>query len=157
MLENEVLNVNHQVEIAAGRRYYQGMVTYSGTEESLSLVVGIVNMKSEQLHVLKLNDHYTALYTLDHQAEDSSVLAMALMVPSSYLKLTGETKDKGEGVTQSYYALLDASPGDPVPYRFYSLWEQEDQKWSSSMEIENFLKTEAERWTQSVVYPGQHH
>ena len=157
MLENEVLNVNHQVEIAAGRRYYQGLVTYSGTEESFSLVVGIVNMKSDQLHVLKLNDHYTALYTLDHQAEDSTMLAMALMVPSSYLKLTGETKDMGEGVTQTYYALLDASPGDPVPYRFYSLWEQEDQKWSSSMEIENFLKTEAERWTQSVVYPGQHH
>ena len=157
MLENEILNVNHQIEIAAGRRYYQGLVTYTGTEESLSLVVGIVNMKSDQLHVLKLNDHYTGLYTLDHQAEDSTMLAMALVVPNSYLLETGETNDKGEGVIQTYYALLDASPGDPVPYRFYSLWEKEDQKWTSPTEIENFLKTEAERWTQSVVYPGQHH
>jgi hypothetical protein len=151
-VDDQVLEVEHQIGIAAGSRFYQGMVTYTGTEEAMKLVVGIVNMKSEQLHVLELDEQYTGLYTMDHQAEDGSLLTMALVVPTSYLIQTAETRDEGDGVIQTYYALLDASPGEPISYRFYSLWETEDQRWSSAEEIESYFKNEALRWTQSVVY-----
>lgn len=151
-VEDQVLEVEHQIGIAAGRHFYQGMVTYTGTEEGMKLVVGIVNMLSEELHVLELDEQYTGLYTMDHQAADGSLLTMALVVPSSYLIRTDETSDEGDGVIQTYYALLDASPGDALNYRFYSLWEKEDQRWSSVEEIESYLKKEAQRWTQSVVY-----
>ena len=61
----------------------------------MDLVAGIVNMKSKELHVLKLGDHHTALFTHDLQAEDTTLLAMALMVPNQYLiRLRG---DKGAG------------------------------------------------------------
>lgn len=152
MVEDHSLNVTHQIEIIAGRHYFQGMVTYSGTEASLALVPGIVNMKSSALHVTKLNDQYTALITLDHQSEDGSLLGMALVVPNAYLRSTGETPNEGEGIIQTYYAVLDASPDEQVPYRFYALWEKEDPRWSSLEEIQTYLKTEANRWTQSVVY-----
>ncbi|MEA3463245.1 MAG: DUF4861 domain-containing protein [Bacteroidota bacterium] len=151
-VEDQVLEVTHQIGIAAGRHFYQGMVTYTGTEEAMKLVVGIVNMLSEELHVLELNEQYTGLYTMDHQSEDGSLLTMALVVPTSYLIRTAETRNEGDGIIQTYYALLDASPGEPINYRFFSLWENEDQRWSSREEIEKYLKTEAERWTQSVVY-----
>jgi len=147
-----LLNVNHQIEIVAGRQYYRGIVTYNGSEIPLELVPGIVNMKSSSLSVIKLNDQYTALVTFDHQSEDGSLLAMALMVPESYLKSTGESRNEGEGIIQTYYALLDASPGESLAYRFYSFWENEDPKWSSLEEIQNYLRDDAERLTQSVVY-----
>ncbi|MCK5067132.1 MAG: DUF4861 family protein [Bacteroidales bacterium] len=149
------LDVTHHVEIVAGRHYYQGTVSYQGTNETLQLVPGIVNMKSDQLHVLKLNDQYTALFTHDTQSEDGSLLAMALVVPITYLASSGETRDEGEGITQTYYAALEAPPGEPVPYRFYALWEKEDPKWASLKEVSEYLKTEAERWTQSVVYANR--
>jgi hypothetical protein len=149
------LDVTHHVEIVAGRHYYQGTVSYLGTDEILQLVPGIVNMKSDQLHVLKLNDQYTALLTHDTQSEDGSILAMALMVPTTYLASTGETRDEGEGITQTYYAALEAPTGEPIPYRFYALWEKEDAKWASLTEVSEYLKTEAERWTQSVVYANR--
>lgn len=152
MVEDLSLNVTHQIEIIAGRHYYQGLVTYSGSEVPLALVPGIVNMKSNTLHETKLNDQYSALFTLDHQSEDGSLLAMALLVPNVYLRSTGETPNEGEGIIQTYYAVLDVSPGEPVPYRFYALWEKEDPRWSSLEEIQNYLITEANRWTQSVVY-----
>jgi len=154
-LDGQALNVTQQIEIIAGRRCFQSNVLYDGTEESLALVAGIVNMKSKELHVSKLNDQYTALITLDHQSEDGSLLAMALVVANPYLKSHGETRNEGEGIIQTYYALLDASPGESIPYRFYALWEHEDPLWSSLEEITNYLKMEAERWTQSVVYAGQ--
>lgn len=151
-VEDLSLHVTHQIEIIAGRHYYQGLVSYSGSEAPLALVPGIVNMKSDTLYKTKLNDQYSALFTLDHQSEDETLLAMALVVPHANLKSTGECRNEGEGIIQTYYAVLDVSPGEPVPYRFYALWEREDPRWSSLEEIQNYLKTEADRWTQSVVY-----
>jgi hypothetical protein len=146
------LEVTQHVEIVAGRHFYQGTVLYQGTNEALQLVPGIVNMKSEKVHVWKLDEQYTALLTHDRQSEDSSYLAMALMVPTDYLISTGETREEGEGITQSYFAALEARPQEAVSYRFYALWEGEDARWASLEEIKNYLHHEAERWTQSVAY-----
>jgi len=151
-VEELSLNVIHHVEIVGGRHYYQGTVVYQGTEDTLQLVPGIVNMKSELLHVLKLDEQYTALLTHDKQSEDSTFLAMALLVPTSYLVSTGETRDVGEGITQTYYAVMETCPGDQLSYRFYALWEGEDSRWASLKEVEDYLRNEADRWTQSVVY-----
>ena len=149
---DQVVDVTQQVEIVAGRRCYQSLVSYEGSDVPLSLVVGIVNMKSDRLHLLELDANYTALYTLDRQSEDSTFLAMALVVPTRYLVRTGETRNEGEGVIQTYYAQLEASPGEWVPYRFYALWEKENPLWRSGNEVEAYLKTEAERWSQSVIF-----
>ncbi len=152
MVNDQSLNVNHQVEIIAGRHYYQGLVSYTGSEQELSLVTGIVNISSDSLYVLNLDNNYIGLFTLDFQAADSSMLAMALIVPSTYLLSYGATRDEGEGITQTYYVVLEAQPDDPVPYRFYALWEKEDSRWASPKEVSEFLKSEAERWTQSLKY-----
>ena len=149
-VEEEVLDVVQQIEIAAGKYYYESLVSYTGSSEILELVPGIVNMKSDTLYVLELNERFSALLTHDHQSEDNTLLAMALMVPSALLNEYGETKEVGEGVTQTYYAALKAQSDQPVPYRFYSLWELEDSRWSSLEEITKFLKSEADCWANEV-------
>ena len=149
------VNVSHQIQIVAGRPCYGNLVTYSGTEESPALVPGIVNMKSDSLYVLELNDQFTALLTHDHQSEDGSLLSMALIVPSTYLVSTAKTSDEGDGVTQTYYACLDAKPNESQLYRFYAFWEKEDPLWASLEEIESYLQTEAERLSQSIIYLNQ--
>ncbi|MEN8229164.1 MAG: DUF4861 family protein [Bacteroidota bacterium] len=154
-VQDSLLEVSHQIEIVAGRHYYQSSVTYSGSDLSLDLVPGIVNMKSDTLYVLTLNDYYTGFITHDYQAEDTTLMAMAIMVPTGYLKAHGETKRSGPGVTQTYYAVLDAQPDQPIPYRFYALWEKEDPRWASLEEITDFLISEADRWAQSVRFEIQ--
>lgn len=151
-VEDMKLEVNHQIEITAGRHYYQSEVSYNGTDQILHLVPGIVNMKSKEVYLERLDDNYSALFTHDLQAEDTTMLAMALMVSNTYLKSTGEAPKKGKGITKSYYAVLDASPGESITYRFYSLWEKEDERWASKEEVLAFLRAEAERWSQSVIY-----
>lgn len=150
-----LVNVSHQIQIVAGRPCYGNLVIYSGTEESMDLVPGIVNMKSDSLYVLELNDQFTALLTHDHQSEDGSLLAMALIVPSTYLVFTGKTSDEGAGITQTNFASLDARPDEAQLYRFYAFWEKEDPLWASMEEIEIYLQTEAERLSQSIIYLNQ--
>jgi len=144
------VNVNHQILITGGCRYYQSSVTHSGADLPLSLVPGIVNMKSDTLHVFELNESYTCLMTHDHQSEDATMLTMALMVQTNRLKSYGEAKEQGEGVTQTYYAVLDTKSGIAVPYRFYALWEKEDPSWANLEEVKAFLKSEADSWTQAL-------
>jgi len=146
-VEEHTLHVDHRIDIVAGTRCYESAVTYSGSGERMDLVPGIVNMHSDSLFVESLNDQYTMLMTHDLQAEDTSLLAMALVVPSGLLVEYGQTRDLGEGVTQTYYARLAAEPEQPVPYRFYALWEKEDPRWASRAEVVSFLKREAGRLT----------
>lgn len=143
-VDAHTLRVDHRIDIVAGTRCYESSVTYSGTGEEMDLVPGIVNMHSDQLYVEALNDKYTMLMTHDIQAEDTTMLAMALLVPSELLVGYGQTRDEGEGITQTYYARLAAAPEQAVPYRFYALWEKEDPRWASRAEIITYLKNEAE-------------
>ena len=151
-VDGNPVNVTQQIEISAGKHYYRSLVSYTGSDIELDLVAGIVNMKSEKLHVLALGDHHTALLTHDLQSEDTTLLAMALLVPNQYLIRHGESKEQGEGITQTYYVVMEANEGEPLPYRFYALWEMEDLRWSSLEEVKAFLEEEAARWTQSVAY-----
>jgi hypothetical protein len=152
MVEDLSLDVTHHVEIVAGRHYYQGTVIYEGNDNSLQLVPGIVNMLSDQAHIWEVDEQHTALLTHDRQSEDGQFLAMAIMVPTNYLISTGETREEGEGITQTYYVALEANSGDAVSYRFYALWEGEDPRWASLDEVKEYLQNEANRWTQSVIY-----
>jgi hypothetical protein len=146
------VDVRQDIEITGGRHYYQGSASYSGAEENLRLAAGIVNMNSKEMHLFDAGENHVALLTHDYQAEDSTLLGMAIMVPKEYHKGNGESPESGDGITQTYYLLMDAFPGDPVPYRFYSFWEREDPRWKSMDEIKAYLEVEAERWTQSIVF-----
>ncbi|MCP4311641.1 MAG: DUF4861 domain-containing protein [Bacteroidetes bacterium] len=150
-VDGSATEVVQQIDISAGKHYYQSTVSYTGNDSDMDLVAGIVNMKSDELKVLKLGEHHTALLTHDLQAEDTTKLAMVLLVPNDYLLKHGTAPDSGEGIIQTYYSVLDAAPGNLVHYRFYALWEREDPRWASFEQVSEFLEEEAARWTQSVI------
>ncbi len=143
--------VIHTIEIVAGRHFYESRVTCQTVAGPLELVPGIVNMKSDSLFLLELHEDYTGLMTHDYQAEDTTLLAMALVVPSALLQETGQTNDSGEGITQTYFAALKAAPGNTIPFRFYAFWEREDPRWASHEEVIGYLKKDAERWASPVT------
>jgi hypothetical protein len=150
-IEGKKVRVLHQIEIVAGRLCYQSNVTITGSGGECDLVTGIVNMKSDTLYTLDLNPQYSGLLTHDLQSEDTTLLAMALVVSDMDLVSIGETRKTGEGVTETYFAVLNAPDGQPVPYRFYALWEKQDPRWASLEEVKSFLGEEAARWSQSVM------
>jgi len=151
MAGNRQVSVLQQIEIVAGRHCYQSLVTLMDSGGGFDLVTGIVNMLSDTLYTLDLDPQYTGLLTHDIQSEDTTLLGMALIVPKMDLISVGETRKSGEGVTETYYAVLNAPDREPVPYRFYALWEREDPRWASLDEILAFLEEEAARWTQSLM------
>ncbi len=151
VVAGEQVKVVHQVEIIAGRLCYQSLVTLTGSAGNLDLVTGIVNIHSDSLYVLDLDEQHTGFMTHDLQAEDTTLLAMAVVVANMDLVSHGETRRSGEGVTETYYVVLDAPEGQPVPYRFYAFWERQDPRWKNPQSVEEYLEEESRRWTQSVT------
>ncbi len=145
------VSVLHQIEIIAGRHCYQSQVTLSGSDGEFDLVTGIVNIKSDSLYLLDQHPQYFGLMTHDLQSEDTTLLAMALLFQKMDLRSYGETRNSGDGVTETYYAVLETRDSQPVPYRFYALWEKEDPRWADPEQVQGYLLEEAARWNQSVT------
>jgi len=143
-------DISHVISIQAGEWFYESTVTMERCEKPVLLVTGIVNKKSKELHTLELNKDYTAFYTLDHQAEDSSLLCMALVVDNTDLVNYGRTADEGPGITKTFFVRLKVSNDQALRFRFYSLWEREDEKWSQAAMIEEKLKDDARRFSSPI-------
>lgn len=145
------LTVIHDVTIEAGKYYFNNSVTYSGSDAELQLVPGIVNIKSHQLYTLDSNDQYLGFYTHDLQAEDTTLLALGVMVSAEDFIKTTETANEGRGIIQSYCVHLKTSVGKPVTYRFYTAWERENEQWKTAEGFAKLLKKEAEYMANPVI------
>jgi hypothetical protein len=150
-MNDESISVIHDVSIEAGKYYFDNEVSYSGTEEDLQLVTGIVNMKSKHLYEVKSNDQYLGFYTHDLQAEDTSLLGMGLMVSADDFIENTEAPEEGNGIIQTYCVHLKAEANTPAKFRFYTVWEREDPKWETAEGFSELLESEAEFMANPVI------
>ena len=148
----EALDVVHDVTIAAGNYYYESEVTYTGTEEEVQLVSGIVNMLSEELYEVKTGVAVKAFYTYDHQSDDGTKLGMGLMVSAEDFAGISVAPESGDGIIDTYCVHMKAAAGKPVKFRFYTVWEREDERWESAVGFEELLREEAERMVAPVSW-----
>jgi hypothetical protein len=148
----ETLTVVHDVSISAGKYYYENAVTYSGTDVEVDLVAGIVNMLSEELHVVPAGEAVHAFYTYDQQSEDGTNLGMGLMIGADIFKGISEAPESGDGIVDTYCIHMDAVTERPVNFRFYTVWEREDDRWKSAERFEELLVTEASIMEDPVIW-----
>jgi hypothetical protein len=151
-MKDEALDVVHDVTIAAGTYYYESEVTYTGTEEEVQLVSGIVNMHSEELHEVETGVAVKAFFTYDQQSEDGTKLGIGLMVRAEDFAGISEAPESGDGIVDTYCVHLKTTAGKPVKFRFYTVWEREDDQWESAAGFEKLLREEAERMAAPVTW-----
>ena len=150
-MDDALLDVSHIIEIQAGTHFYEAAVSYSGSDLEIDLVTGIVNIKSDQLFVEKVNEDYTALYTHDKQSEDTTIMGMGLLIPNRVLIEYGESKKSGEGITETYFARMKTGQDEVTKFRFYSVWEKEDEKWIDPDQFLSLMREDAERFSNPLT------
>jgi hypothetical protein len=134
--------VSEEISIWGGQYFYQDKVTVEGLTENLSLVTGIVNMKSKESSEFSSNGS-KVLYTHDLQSENNDYLAMALVIPEDKHLAIGKTPDSGDGVINTFTADMKIAQGDPATFRFYAGWEKTDPAFSKKEFTEKYLLGEA--------------
>jgi hypothetical protein len=140
---DQVLDVIHDVSIQAGTYYYESKVSYTGTGENPDLVTGIVNMKSNALVEVPGTKNARAYHTFDLQSEDTTLLGMAVMVPAKSFRKTSEAPEAGDGIIQTYCIHLETAPEKVSTFRFYAVWERENEQWKTADGFERMLTREA--------------
>jgi hypothetical protein len=109
-------------------------------------------MLSEELHVVPAGEAVHAFYTYDQQSEDGTNLGMGLMIGADIFKGISEAPESGDGIVDTYCIHMDAVTERPVNFRFYTVWEREDDRWKSAERFEELLVTEASIMEDPVIW-----
>ena len=152
---NEYLSISKQISIWKGQYWYKNTMEINGFSGSKEIVTGIVNLYSDDYKELK-KDKYVILSTFDKQSENKDLLGMGLIVDAAAFNESGTAPEDGEGITQTFYARINALPGVPVNYYFTAAWEQSNEDFKTGEAFSALLGDYGERlFNPIVVYsPG---
>lgn len=149
MVEESSYTLQEVISIEAGKRWYKSDLTLSGDVNAVdTLAVGIVDLKGAEKTTLEY-EGWHILYTHGIQSENKDALGMALMVKSDCFIQFSEAPKEGDGVTDSYIALLKPSSGK-YSYLFYSGWEGEEKGFVEQEFFEHELKSAIQQINQQV-------
>lgn len=141
---DRTVGVKHRISITAGVYGYQSEVFISGESEGMQIVSGIVNMQSEEAHLLE-EGGMNILYTYDNQSFDNEKLGMALMASDEYYQSWRQTPDEGEGIVQTYGMVMQPDADGKAVFHFLAGWELSDERFKSEEGFVSYLKEEAAR------------
>jgi hypothetical protein len=143
--------VTHYVSITAGEFCYRSTLFLNESRDNEAFVTGIVNKHSDKLIKINPGKEHFACYTHSVQAEDTSFLGMAIMIPESELIQTGTTTNEGNGITETYFVKMETEAGKPVSYRFYAFWEKTEPEFKNATLIEKILNDHALRLENPII------
>ena len=134
------IDVAHVVQIVAGVDGYHSRVLVDGLGQPQKLVAGIVNIDSDSLHVLDINDQTVAIATHDAQAYNGERLGMALMFNKADYMGYETAPEEGEGITQTYYGMLELENNQPIDFDFYTAWEPTNPAYATEEDFIELVK-----------------
>jgi len=132
-------NVEEQVSIHAGQRWYESKVTLEGGTVKDTLVTGIVNLHDIPSEKFEYKD-FQIIYSHGKQSFIKDNLGMAVIVPAKYYAGFAEAPEEGLGVTQTHTAYLTQAEGI-YHYYFYVGWEKEDNGFKQKDYFVEQIKT----------------
>jgi hypothetical protein len=149
-VEGNKYNVTHEISIWGGANFYKSSVSIDGLEGVEKLVTGIVNMESDTFHVYDFNDTYLSMITHANQAYNGEILGMGLLLNKADFVEKVTMPDEGEGITQTYAAILNLSADKATNFCFYAGWELQDEKLKNLENFVELLKSDAE-WMSNPI------
>ena len=135
-IEGRLISVSHRITIEAGKPFYANSVFVDDAGDA-KLVTGMVNMQTNDVYYIPGSD-ISYFFTHDKQSYLGEHLGMAIIVPNRQIEVF-TTPDEGEGITQSYYTVMDLV-NQPIEYYFMAGWEVQNPIYSTFEGFENELK-----------------
>ncbi len=125
------------ISIWAGKRSYESQVLLEGREGNEKLVTGIVDLKKVAKRELEVGG-VQIMYTYGNQSENHDNLGMGILVKQDGLAGFSKAPEEGEGVINTYTALLN--PVDDVySFHFFVGWEVENGAFANQNGFEESL------------------
>lgn len=150
-IEDKVFNLTQDVTITAGQYAYKSEITLKDNSPEYEVVTGIVNKHSDEVILSDIENNYKLLLTHSRQAEDGSMLAMGLLSSKDGFTSSGETKDSGNGITETYYLVLRADDNSINSFYFYALWSRSDDSFNHLDSVIEHISEDAFKLENPIV------
>lgn len=139
----KIRNIIQYISITAGKYCYKSSLFLKENADNASFVTGIVNKQAEELISFDAGNEHIAFLTHSRQAEDGNFLGMAILVKKEDLVSSGKTRDKGEGITETYFVKLNTEKGKEAIYRFYGFWETSNPDFKDIENLKSIIDRDA--------------
>lgn len=140
-VDGQSYDLKETISIWAGKRSYTSTIELGRGNKSDTLVTGIVDLKEVGQYTLDTAG-YHVLYTHGKQSENNDVLGMGVLVSDASFSGFGTAPEEGDGVTNTYTAMLKSSNG-VYEYHFFAGWELENRDYKTVDKFKEALQQEA--------------
>jgi hypothetical protein len=151
-VDNEVLNVTHEISIYGGAWFYESKVTLGNYNGDIKLVTGIttIDLDEKTYNFVDYHNGILSLSTHGKQAIEGEYLGMAIMHSDDSYKTIEYLDKNADDITHTFIVRLKLYNDKPTLYRFYSAWEHSDEKFADPIEFANLLKDDALRMASPI-------
>ncbi len=139
----QIIDLTQYISITSGVYAFESDVFINRSITSFKLIAGIVNKLSNALYHEQVSPGHMLIATYDKQAEDSSYMGMALLIPYSQFIEYAEAPKTGDGITETYFARIKLVPGEPSKFYFYAGWELSNPEFSEMSSFITMIKRDA--------------
>lgn len=137
--------ITQYISITAGSYAFKSSLFIRNKEEGTDFVTGLVNMHSNELKKEEITDKFDFFYTHDLQAFDTTYLTLGLVIEKDLVLQSGKTRDKGEGITQTYFIKMKTEPNTQLDYWFYALWARSNPDFEKAEFTTKTVRMEIEK------------
>lgn len=125
---------------------YKNNVEIEGLQGDETLLIGLVNARTDETLAVTETDQMVILYTHDKQDyEKQWYIGLGLIVPKDNYLGYGEIIDDNQQIAGTYYAKLSIENAKPINYFTSACWELGDERFTDSLYFENYLINLAEQ------------
>ncbi|WP_371194707.1 DUF4861 family protein [Glaciecola sp. SC05] len=137
------IQLTQRLSIWAGQHYYSAHITIDQPLHA-DLGVGIVNFHSLEAKQ-SLSETHAILSTFGEQAEEATLLGMAVVSERSQHTGFGSVGETPEGIEHSYFSLHNMSLAQELSYDFYSVWQVGTPSINSAEDFQELIEQDQSR------------
>ncbi len=148
---DKVYPIHEQVSIWPGMYAYKGEVSFDGTTDTDTLLIGLVNSNTPNaLKEIFIDDDFVILMTHDQQTYNREWwLGLALILPKDSYLGNGEAPKTGK-FSNTFYGKMKVENHKPVTYYSVGGWELSDPGFKDPAYFEAYVKDLAKQLAVTV-------
>jgi hypothetical protein len=135
-------NITQYISITAGEYSYKSSLFIDDIEPGNEFTTGIVNLHSESYETMDMGESKFLLYTHDKQAYDTTTLFMGILTAKDIVSDFGQTREDGDGITQTFYLRMKTEKNTQLDYRFFAFWERSNPDFADLSYNLNIMEKE---------------
>lgn len=148
---NEDYTIKERISIWAADQGYYNEISLAGSQDSMSLIAGLVTSKLNGEPVFgDMDTRFHYLFSHGLQSENGVNLGMSMITTAENFTDYGSRKFSESSVDSTAFIAFNVTPDHPVRYKFVAGWETGNPEFAERQAFEDLVLTAGRRMQNPV-------